>query len=235
MLEWLAMTTRRRTPAAARVTATATAMVLRDDDALVERAIAHVRGLARRGLLETAVAIGDYLVATFFDGDLELARSRRPTKPAALSRFLERADETEIAASLLRRSIALSAQYRSLPAPVRDRLSVSQHTALLPVDDAREKARLAAEAVARGLSKKEIEGIVRRDPEHAPTRGRPPRSHLEKAVGAARRALSALIEGELTAARLRKLPPEVREGLARDLHAIRERSERIADALLRPR
>lgn len=214
-----------------------TAITRRDESdvqELVARAIVHVKRIAGRTVLAGAVEIGDYLLPTFFDNDVDLAR-KKGAKPVALERFFEQAPQMDISQALLRRCIPIAIQYHALPASVRDKLSVRQHAALLPVDDAREKARLADQAARRDLSQKQIEELVRARPDR-PRRGRPPKTELEKAVPAARRVLmSALIESELSATRVRQIDPEVRERLVRDLRAIRERTERIADALQRSR
>src|SRR5947207_2882257 len=108
---------------------------LDDDDRLVEEALHHLRDLARQAMLDVAVAMGDYIVKQFFDGDLELARSNTPAKPAALRRLLERSDEMDVSSALIRRSVALSVQYRQLPPAVRGALSRRQQMALVPGGD----------------------------------------------------------------------------------------------------
>ncbi len=46
------------------------------DEGLVERAVAEIHRARRVGALHAALAIGAYVVATFFDSDLELFRVR---------------------------------------------------------------------------------------------------------------------------------------------------------------
>ena len=148
---------------------------------------------------------------------------------------MERASEAGTSPGLLKRVVPLSIQYREMRAGLRDELTVSQHLALLPIADAEVKERLAREAVDEKLKRKELDARVRAESSRK-SRGRTPRTELEKAVPAARRLLlNAVLEGELTAARLRALAPAVRARLLVDLRAIRERIERISDALHRVR
>src|SRR6185369_16354574 len=60
------------------------------DERLVNEALRHIQAITRRAVLEGTVEIGDYLVATFFGGDLELASSNSPTKENALRQLLAR-------------------------------------------------------------------------------------------------------------------------------------------------
>src|SRR5262249_8329991 len=131
--------------------------------------------------------------------------------------------------------VAMSVQYHALPAAVRDRLSVRQYRALLPLADERAKSKLARRAVSEKLSGDAISRIVRA--EHGPARrGRQPMSELERALNAARRALvSSVLEQAVEPAKVRALDADVRDRLARDVRTLRERIELIGDALARVR
>ena len=202
-------------------------------DALAHQALDHIVRLERRAKLEMVIEIGDYLTHVFFGGDLELARSHSPTKPRALSRLEELAPKRDIAPGQLRIAVAMATQYHALPEAVRDRLSARQHRALLPVQDPRLKSRLARRTLAEKLSGSDLELIVRREQGAAHT-GRKPLGDVERAVNAARRALvSAVLEAALEPARVRTLPAEDRARLLRHARTLRERIERITDALTR--
>lgn len=217
-----------------------TALVLRsraaaDDDGeaerLAEEALRHIERLERRAKLELVIEIGDYLVEHFFEGNLDLARSFSPVKAKALKRLEELAPTRDIAPSQLRIAVSMSAQYRALPAAVRDRLTVRQHRALLPVKDGQEKSKLARRALADKLSGPALSEIIRRA--HGPAKTGPkPQGELERAINAARRALvSAMVENALEPAKVRALDPALRARLAREARTLRERIERISDAL----
>lgn len=200
-------------------------------EALAQEALRFIARLARRADLELMIEIGDYVVEKFFAGQLDLARSSSPTKPVALKRLEQLAGLEEIPVSRLRVAISMSVQYRSLPVAVRDRLSVRQHRALLPVKDPQAKSKLAKQALSGKLSGDDLAKLVRS--QHGPAQtGRKPMGELERSLSAARRALvSSLVENALEPAKVRALEPSLRARLARDARTLRERLERIADAL----
>ena len=203
------------------------------DDRLVQQALKRIAKITRRATVDIVVEVGDHLVQGFFGGDLELARSNQANKPESLRAVLRRVAEVDADASMVRRSIRLSVQYRDLPATLASRLSLRQHFALLPVADKKEKARLGARALAEKLNAVALERLVRA--EHGPAlTGRKPKSELARALGAARRALlTAAIEAELPILKLRAIDPAVREEMEEAVRAVRERLERISDALMK--
>ena len=206
------------------------------DERLVTEALRHIQNLTRRAVIEGTAEVGDYLISTFYAGNLDLASSNSPAKPNALAGLLERADTIDTSAAFLRRAIRFSLQYRSLPASVRDQLSMRQQLALLPVDDARTKKKLAEEALARGFTSAQLTRRVREvGPDGASrraNRGRPPLPELDRATRAAVRLLeSGAVDGALTPAALRALPEASRDAIRRAVIRLRERLERIGDAL----
>lgn len=201
------------------------------DEALAQEALGVIVRLERRARLELVVEVGEYIVTRFFGGKIELARSFSPTKPEALARLIKLAPSREISASQLQSAIALAVQYRSLPGTVRDRLTVRQHQALLPVKDAQEKTKLARRAISEKLSGPALTLVVRSQQGPA-RRGPKPMGELERSVSAAKRALvSSLVENALEPAKVKALDPALRTRLLRDARTLRERIERITDAL----
>lgn len=207
-----------------------------DDDAderLAREALRFIERLERRARLELVIEIGDFLVDKFFSGQLDLARSFSPTKARALNRLIKLAATRDIGETQLRSAVGLSVQYRTLPVSVRDRLTVRQHQALLPVKDPQSKSKLARRALSEKLTGLALARLVRQ--EHGPAaRGRTPKGELERSLGDAKRALvSAMVENALEPAKVRALDPELRTRLLRDARTLRERIERITDALSR--
>jgi hypothetical protein len=169
------------------------------DDALVEEALAHIRRIWSHGLLTTVVALGDYLIKTFYAGDLRDVRSRRAHKPAALARLLARADELPVTAHALKQSMRMAAQYHELPRSLAEALSKTQHEALLPVGDLREKVALAREAAAGGLTSRELADRIADRGERSRGGGRRALPRVARRVGAVLRALDAPgLEDELS-------------------------------------
>lgn len=198
---------------------------------LAEEALRFIARLERRANLELVIEIGDYLVSKFFGGQLDLARSHSPLKPTSLKMLERKAATMDIPVSLIKAAILLSAQYRALPAAVRDKLTVRQHRALLPVKEPQEKSKLARRALAEKLSGPALSRVVRE--EHGAVRPGPKAmGEVERSLAAARRALvSSMLENALEPAKVRALDGELRARLLREARTLRERVERITDAL----
>src|SRR5258706_229800 len=79
-----------------------------------DAAVRRIGEVWRQGLLATVVAVGDYLIKTFYEGDLDRAKQHAPARPGALARLLERADELPVGVHQLRQAIRVSVQYREL-------------------------------------------------------------------------------------------------------------------------
>lgn len=207
------------------------------DDRLVDRSIQEIDRIIRASAINAVVAVGDHLIATFFGGDLDLARSKNPLKPAALNRLFDRADELPISAYALKRAVRLAIQYRDLPSATRDALSVRHQALLLPVPDTAEKAKLAEMAVAKNFTTRQLERVVqqkRPKPRAGKPAGRPVLPTLVKHTSALRRIVEKQDVGmTITPAALRALDDETLHLIQRDLTALREHLERIGDAVTR--
>ena len=219
------------------------ALAVRDEhDEEADATLAELSTLAGHKLLDLAVASGDLLIRRCYGGSLALARERGPLKVVVLDRIFERAAAFKLSPALLRRSIPLTVQYRDLPARTRQALTLPQHEALLPVRDLAEKKRLAEEALRSGLSRTQIEALVRGKVEgragasSRTTEGRPTKPYVVKAARIACRALvAAQVEADLATARIAGMSEAHIADLHRDLHTLRERIERIEDALRKHR
>jgi hypothetical protein len=204
------------------------------DDALVEEALAHIRRIWSHGLLATVVALGDYLIETFYAGDLRDVRSRRAHKPAALARLLARADELPVTAHALKQSMRMAAQYHELPRSLAETLSKTQHEALLPVGDLREKVALAREAAAGRLTSRELADRIADRGERSRGGGRRALPRVARRVGAVLRALDAPgFEDDLRAEALAGLPAAELERMREreQVRGARERLDRVREAL----
>src|SRR5437867_3362313 len=118
-------------------------------DRHVEAAIARINQMWRTGVLSAVVAIGDYVIQQFFEGDLELASSQNPNKSASFNKLLEREKDLPFSSTSLRRMVFIAVQYHQMPLQIADRLSRTQHEKLLRVQDPQIKLQLAEEAIAR--------------------------------------------------------------------------------------
>ncbi|HEU4407537.1 MAG TPA: hypothetical protein VFS43_19885 [Polyangiaceae bacterium] len=199
----------------------------------MNEALDHIRNLWTQGLLSTVVSLGDYIIEKFYGGDVREARSQRPHKPAALSRLLARKDELPISAHALKQAVRISVQYRELPPALAERLSKTQHEALLPVADVEQKRRLAEQAVEQQWSGRQLaERANSMKGPHAG--GRPMLPPPVRYIGAVLRVLEAPEFSSVFApSTLNALPPPDVEKLLCQVRRARGYLDRVGDMLTR--
>ena len=127
------------------------------DDKLVDSAVEEINRLHSAKGLELARAMGEYLVKTFFGGDLD---NFGVEKSHASWRALANREDLQVSHSTLWFSVAILAQLRQLPEDVGTALSVSHHRLLVPVRDPKAKERVARKAVEQGLTVSQFEAEV---------------------------------------------------------------------------
>jgi hypothetical protein len=195
---------------------------------LLDRAVDDINRLYRAHGLETARAIGEYVVATFFAGDLDAALGR--ARSHATWRALADRDDLLVSHSHLWSCVQVLEQRRRLPEGVGAALSISHHRRLLSVRDTEARARLAEAAVAEELTVRELEERVAAQRAAARVGERPGRKPLPKLVKALRAlrrvelgALGSPDElGALRDEQAAEVLAEI-EGQLRALEALRER------------
>ncbi len=202
----------------------------------VERAIRAINALYVVGALDTALAIGDYILVTYL-GDDEKRLAREDEEPS----LRELADHPDLGfpKSTLWTAIAVYRQYPTLPEDVRRRLSLTHHRLLLGVTSVRAKAQLAEESAARRWSTRALEEAVDRwrTSHHLPPLGgyplHPALTASKRAANATLRAAQELEEGARpTAAELAEIDRQARltakrlERLRKALDAARPRSRK---------
>ena len=175
------------------------------DDALLEHVVRRVNEIQRNKVMETAREIGEYLLETFFGGDLEQFRAKG--KKHASLRALAARDDLAVSASALWYSIAELDQLRLLPAEIGSALPMSHHRLLLPVKDETLKTGLAKDAVEHHLTKRDLEARIKSmnydaEPTDGPGPGRPALPGWAKGLGSARKAIEAAVAHEVTSADL---------------------------------
>ena len=144
------------------------------DRALVDRAVADLNALYTEKAMETAVAIGTYVLDNFFEGDIWAFAQRRR---AHLSfRELSSHPDLQLDHVYLYRAVKLVEQLTALPEGVTQHLSYSHHVELLPLRRVDSKARLARRAIERGWTVRQLRTEVRaaRKREVGGRTGRPP-------------------------------------------------------------
>jgi hypothetical protein len=158
------------------------------DAALVDQAVADLNAIYASKGIETARALGEYVVDRFFGGDVDEATGFGPSGERHRSfRALAERDDLHVSHAHLWVSVRVLAQLRQLPDEVASALPLSHHRRLLAIHDEETKVRLAEEAVRNGLTVKALEAEVahaRAQVATGATRGRKPLAGWVKAVNA---------------------------------------------------
>jgi hypothetical protein len=191
------------------------------DNDLVNQAVQEVNRIHTVKGLEAALALGEYLLATFFAGDLA-AFGKRGKKHASFRALADRED-LAVAHTTLWYSVAVLDQLRQLPADIGSALPMSHHRLLLPVKDEKAKLALAQEAVDQKLGKREMEDRVRSVREqgkpNAGKAGRPVLPPWAKSVGGIERAVRAAVSTEIPLAEVKKHGTDKIQGRLAEVNA----------------
>ena len=154
----------------------------------------HVQRMAERSGLEVGLAIGRYLLETFYDGDYSQFHSRGggPTL-----RALAAHPDLELSATYLYSSVAISEQVQSWPEALVHALSFSHHRELLSVRDPDARRRLAVQCWESSWSCSVLsEEIRRRFPAPPTRRGRPRTPAVARCASGVRSQLELLGSGD---------------------------------------
>ena len=179
---------------------------------MIDEAVRQINHIYSVKGLETAKAIGEYLLETFFDGDLEAIHDRSHNSHSF--RKLAKREDLYPKAPFLYQSVALLGQLRVLPKNIGEALPFSHHRLLLPIKDPVKKTELASRAVEEGMSWTElnssVEKVLSKQPKMS-SGGRPRLPPFVKEV----RKLNRVVE----AVHFAPLPKEHIQGLESDVCA----------------
>lgn len=118
--------------------------------------VSHYQAAMRSALLEA----GDYIIDTFFNGDLELAHKKTPTKKISYKKLEERLQQEHDGApkkSWLNNAVNLAIQEKDFSGvQALGQLSSTHKLLLLPVHDRKLKIRLAEESVEKNFSSRAL-------------------------------------------------------------------------------
>ena len=169
-----------------------------EDTARIDGAVDHLNALCVSHEVEMLRKIGEYLLETFFDNDMDLARSRG--KKHVSMKALGSRDDLLLNGSDISRAIPTLAQLDHLPPHIANALHKTKHWALLPLEDIDKKVELATAAVEQGWSVRRLRKEVRKarkeeNPNASP--GRPPDPDWVKAVRQFDAAIGVMNSDEL--------------------------------------
>ena len=130
------------------------------DLALLDQAVQDINRIYTQKGLETVLALGQYVLDTFFGGAATAFQSRGGDH--LTFRELAHREDLHVSYATLWRAVGVVEQYARLPEPVARALPPTHHTLLLPLKDDQKKTELARKAVDRGWSKAELEREVKK-------------------------------------------------------------------------
>lgn len=162
---------------------------------LLDEAVEDLNRLYRTKGLETARAVGEYVLETFFEGDVDNFRTAG-TKHVSF-RNLAKREDLQLSYLFIWNSVAVVDQLRLLPEKIAEALPLSHHKLLLPVKDEKKKVQLAEAAVNQKLSKRAFVKSVRevRDAQKSESNvGRPTTPGFAKAVTALKKVVKTASE-----------------------------------------
>lgn len=174
------------------------------DDQLVQATVARLNLIYVSKGLETARLVGEALLASFFDDQLEVFEQRAPSHLSF--RALAEHAQLRVSHSFLWYSVRLLPQLRALPEELATALPLSHHRLLLHVKDTQEKTELAQLAVERSLGKRELGEEIRKrraGSESGARRGRKALPAFVKAFNTVRKAAQSIDAEQLGPSDLR--------------------------------
>jgi hypothetical protein len=196
---------------------------------LLDEAVAELNRIYVTKGLETARAIGEYVLEVFFDDDVGNFRDRGAGHVSF--RELGRRSDLKVGWQFIWNAVAVVEQFDSLPADAAESLPLSHHKLLLTVKDESRKRELAQAALREHLGKREFEERVkaeRLDPAAGPRAGRPPLPGFAKAATALRKVVKTATAEAVGDDDLKYLSREEVEAIAAELDAGAKELARVA-------
>lgn len=165
---------------------------------LIDKAVSDLNTIYTKKGLETAESIGDYILGTFFEGDI--GNYHQFGRKHATFRALAEHQGLEFSASYLWFAVPVSEQVKFLRANgITDNLPLSHHRLLVAVKDNDKKLALAQKAVEKGMSKRAFETAVRKKRSNVGgSSGRPPLPAFAKGFARLLQGIELAVSEEVT-------------------------------------
>ena len=197
------------------------------DVALLDGAVLWLNRTIQASGIQLAVQVSDYVLDTFFGGDISALSSKDPQKTASFRALCERED-LQMGASTLHRLVRIGQQARHLPADLSESLSLGHHRALLTVDNLAHKQHMAREAVRHGWSAEKLAETLAAEHPQAPQRpGRPRKPELLKWLGTVRREVAVRQDDRKFAKDFAVLHVADQAAAKAELRALRQRLDQL--------
>jgi hypothetical protein len=192
----------------------------------LDAAVAEINRIYITGGLKTTVALGHYILDTFFDGNPETYHSKSENLPSF--RALYKRNDLAVSRTLLGQSVNVALQVEQLPREIATRLNVTQHKALLPIKDHDVKLEFAQATLEEGLSGTAIQRrIWDRFGSDATRPGGSPMSPPAKAIRLLERGTRALGREVRPGQAWERLSDDERRSLAQLLDNVIQRLTRL--------
>ena len=161
------------------------------DNGLLSEVIGELNQLYAAKSVETACAVGEYILSKFFEGKMENF-NEWGGKHETFNELVKMAQADEsplhISASGLWYSVRILEQVKALPSEIAMALPVTHHRMLIPVKNDKLKLRLAKEAVSKGIPSRDFQDEVRKAREKE-------RAKSERGFSSGRPALPVFAKG----------------------------------------
>jgi hypothetical protein len=204
------------------------------DRELVERSVAHIRGLLAKTVTRGMEEVGRYVLREFYADDPELYLSASPNKHASLRLLIERCESLDfpVSRTFLANALRMAAVMKELPRSASfHRLPPSHRVELLRVKAPEQVERLAAKAVQTRLSVQKLRTLVQKEGDRTRlgvVRGRKRTPNALKAIDACLRVLRDEATGRLLFHRS-DVDEMTEEQLARGQAALAILEKRVAE------
>lgn len=204
------------------------------DRRILERAVRDLNAMYTVGGLETARAVGDYILATFFEHDREAFRTRG--RQHVTFRGLAAREDLGMSYSFIWYSVAVLEQLEQLPSDVAEALPLSHHRLLLPIEDSQLKLNLAVRARDEGMSKRDLERVIRGLRGKSPLKkkgrgGRPPLPAFVKGLRQLEKAVDLAQEQDICPELVNKFSNEGSKDLLAKLYRQMQQLHELAEGL----
>jgi hypothetical protein len=149
------------------------------DEKLVGEAVVWIRDTALANIKKTFGEVGEYVIRKFFQDDVELAKSKNPSKTASFRALVDRCGTTDfpVSKTWLNNAVGVAMMNRLLPARAAFRLlPPSAQETLLPLRDPARVEKVADKAIEGEFTILQVRRAVRQERTRMPKdpRGRHP-------------------------------------------------------------
>ena len=203
------------------------------DESLLCEAVKTLNVLYEARGLEAALRVGEYVLKSFFGGDVEHFRSRG--RRHMTFRCLAGREDLSLSYSFIWYAVGVLEQMEQLPREIAEALPLSHHRLLLPVREPRQKLKLAREAFNQNLSKRELEDLIRRSRQKQPRKhtrgGRPPLPDFVKGLRRVTKAVELATRQPVTAETFTTYAPEDAKAMLASLYEDLSRLQDLAEDL----